>query len=212
MIGSMRLRTLGLALAASSLLACSSPTPDLGAADFSAANERVDVKVGDAPALGPADAKVTLIEFGDFQCPYCGVEEPVMRQLRTKYDGRVRFVFKQFPLSFHEYAELASEAALAANAQGKFWPYHDSLYDHQADLAREDLEAYAEDLGLDMTKLRAALDEHTYADAVAADYAEGEALGVPGTPCFFINGRVGVGAMGYESLAIVIDQELAASP
>jgi protein-disulfide isomerase len=209
MLPAMRLRTLALALSATSLLACSSSSSDLGAGTFAAASDRVAVTVGDSPALGPADAKVTLVEFGDFQCPYCGDEEPVMRQLRTAYDGRVRFVFKQFPLSFHEYAQLASEAALAANAQGQFWPYHDSLYDHQPDLARADLETYAEGLGLDMTKFGAALDAHTFADAVAADFAEGEALGVPGTPAFFINGRLGAGAMSYQSLAGVIDEELA---
>jgi protein-disulfide isomerase len=207
----MRLRTLLLSLSASSLLACSSASTDLGPGAFSSANDRVTVSVGDAPALGPADAKVTFVEFGDFECPYCGEEETALRKLRKDYDGRVRFVFEQFPLPFHEYAQLAAEASLAANAQGKFWPYHDSLYDHQPDLAREDLESYATDLGLDMTKFRAALDEHTYADAVAAQAKEGEALGVPGTPCFFINGRIGVGAMAYESLAAVLDEELAAS-
>lgn len=209
MIAAMRLSTLALALSATSLLACSSTSSDLGSGAFTAASDRVTVTVGDAPALGPADAKVTLVEFGDFQCPYCGDEEPVLRQLRADYDGRVRFVFKQFPLSFHEHAQLASEAALAAHAQGQFWPYHDSLYDHQPDLERSDLESYAEDLALDMTKLRAALDDHTYAAAVAADYAEGDALGVPGTPAFFINGRLGAGAMSYASLAAVIDEELA---
>ena len=172
-------------------------------------DQRVTVEVGDAPTLGPADATVTVVEFGDFQCPYCGDVEPVLQQLLVTYEGQIRLAFKQFPLWFHSHAYLAAEAALAAQAQGAFWPYHDRLYASQGALLREDLESYAAELGLDLDAFRTALDAHTYAPAVDADLAQGEALGVPGTPCFFVNGRMGAGALPYEALAAVIDEELA---
>jgi protein-disulfide isomerase len=171
----------------------------------------VSVAIGDAPTQGPADAKVVFIEFGDFECPFCGMEEPVVEQILTAYEGRILFVFKEFPLSsVHPYAELAAEAALAANAQGKFWPYHDKLYANQGALAESDLEAYASDLGLDVTTFDAALDQHTYASAVAADIAQGNSVGVGGTPTFFINGIKVGGTVPYSELAGLIDTELAA--
>jgi protein-disulfide isomerase len=171
-------------------------------------DERVTVEPGDAPARGPADAPVVLVEFGDFQCPYCGEMEPVVQRLLADYDGRICFVFKQFPLSYHSRAQLAAEASLAANAQGAFWPYHDTLYAKQDALARADLEAYAADLGLDLDAFGAALDDGTYAAAVAADVDQGKTLGVPGTPAFFINGRAAVGSVSYDTLKDVVDEEL----
>ena len=173
-------------------LACSaSPSSDSGSAGAAdaALPAPVTVDVGDAPTMGPASAKVTVVEFGDFECPYCGEEEPVVEQMLKGYEGRIRFAFKEYPLaSIHPYAELAAEAALAANAQGKFWPYHDALYASQSALARSDLDTYASQLGLDMKAFDAALDDHTFAAAVAADVAQGTALGVQGTPTFFIQG------------------------
>jgi protein-disulfide isomerase len=168
------------------------------------------VAVGDAPSKGPASAKVVVVEFGDFECPYCGEEEPIVTQMLTDYEGRIRFVFKEFPLaSIHPYAELAAEAALAANAQGKFWPYHDALYANQTALSRSSLDKYATDVGLDLTKFDAALDNGTFASAVAADVAQGTTLGVGGTPTFFINGIAVVGAVPYSDLQSVIDAQLA---
>jgi protein-disulfide isomerase len=120
----------------------------------------------------------------------------------------VRLVFKQFPLSFHEHAQLAAEAALAADAQGKFWPYHDLLFAHQDALERADLEAYAAEVGLDVVAFNAALDAGTFTAAVQADVAQGLALGIPGTPSFFINGRLGAGALPYDSLAEVVEEEI----
>jgi protein-disulfide isomerase len=173
------------------------------------AAQRQVVEVGGAPTLGPADAKVVVVEFGDFQCPYCGDEQAVVKRLLADYDGRVRYVFKQFPLYFHTYAQQAAEASLAADAQGQFWPFHDLLYANQEHLLRTDLEGYATQLGLDLVAFGAALDQHTYADAVAADLAQGTALGVPGTPTFFVNGRMAVGAVDYATLAGAVDEELA---
>jgi protein-disulfide isomerase len=169
----------------------------------------VTVDAGDSPSQGPASAKVVVIEFGDFECPYCGAEEPIVEQMLSDYSGRIRFVFKEFPLtSIHPYAELAAQAALAANAQGKFWPYHDLLYANQSALARSDLDSYASSLGLDMTEFDAALDNGTYASAVAADVAQGTSLGVDATPTFFVNGVEVVGAVPYSTLQGVINQQL----
>jgi protein-disulfide isomerase len=198
------MRLVAITLLLTLLAACESNDGRLWGPD-----QRVTVELGDAPTLGPTDAQVVVVEFGDFQCPYCGDEEPVVQRLLATYDGRVRFAYKQFPLWFHTDAFLASEAALAAHAQGAFWPYHDLLYAHQAALARADLESYAAELGLDLDAFRAALDEHTFAAAVDADVAQGTALGVPGTPCFFVNGRMGAGALDYDTLAAAIDEELA---
>jgi protein-disulfide isomerase len=180
------------------VLGCSSATP-----------QRVAVDLGDAPASGPTDAKVVLVEFADFQCPYCGDVEPTLQALHAAYQGRVRFVFKQFPLSFHQYAQLAAEASLAAHAQGHFWEFHDLLFAHQASLARADLEATAQGLGLDLVAFTAALDQHAYAAAVGADEQQGQSLGVTGTPAFFINGRLAIGALPYDTLRGLIDEELA---
>lgn len=167
------------------------------------------VALGDAPTEGPASARVTVVEFGDFECPYCGAEEPIVSQMLADYAGRIRFAFKEFPLSqIHPYAELAAEAALAANAQGKFWPYHDALYANQSALARTDLDALATKLGLDRTKFDAALDGGTFKAAVEADVAQGTSLGVGGTPTFFVNGIAVVGAVPYATLKSVIDEEL----
>jgi protein-disulfide isomerase len=171
-------------------------------------DDRITVDLGDAPTRGPADAPVVIVEFGDFECPYCGEMEPVVQRLLTDYDGRIRFAFKQLALPYHAHAQLAAEASLAANAQGQFWPYHDLLYAHQDALTHVDLEAYAVEVGLDLDAFQAALDARTYATAVAADYAQAEALGVQGTPTFFINGRSAFGAMSYDTLKHVVDEEL----
>jgi protein-disulfide isomerase len=205
-----------------SVAACSASSPGSpsAAAGATAANpggqdaslpDATPVDAGDSPTEGPTSAKVLVVEFGDFECPYCGAEEPIVTEMLSDYAGRIRFAFEEFPLSqIHPYAELASEAALAANAQGKFWPYHDALYANQSALGRASLDMYASMLGLDMTAFDAALDNHTFAPAVAADVAYGESLGVDGTPTFFINGVRVVGAVPYSDLQAVIDQALAA--
>jgi protein-disulfide isomerase len=144
---------------------------------------------GDAPAFGPADAKVTIVEFSDFQCPFCSRAATATKQVKEKYGDKVRFVFRQFPLSFHKDAHLAAQASLAANAQGKFWEYHDKLFENQKALDRASLEKYAQELGLNMAEFKKALDEKTYADEVDADFKLGEEIGVDGTPTMFLNGK-----------------------
>lgn len=149
-------------------------------------------------ALGPRDALVTVVVFSDFQCPFCLRFLPVLYAIRDEYPDDVRIVFRHHPLDFHADAQLASEAAAAAAAQGKFWPMHDLLYQHQDRLGRADLERYAERAGLDMARFRAELDAHRYARAITLDRAIGSALGVAGTPTLFINGVPVRGARSYE--------------
>jgi protein-disulfide isomerase len=169
-----------------------------------------DVKLGDAPVKGPAAAKVTVIAFSDFQCPFCSRAVPVMKQIEDEYKGKVKIAFKQLPLPFHDKAHLAAEAALAANEQGKFWQMHDKLFANQQALDRPNLEKYAEELGLNMTKFKAALDSGKFKDKVDAEAKEGAAVGATGTPTFFINGTKVVGAQPFEQFKTVIDTELKA--
>jgi protein-disulfide isomerase len=184
------------------------PPPPPAPAAAAGPEGKFDVKIGDAPVKGPASAPVTLVIFSDFQCPFCSRAEPTIGQLEGDYKGKLRLAFKQLPLPFHDKAHLAAEAALAANEQGKFWPYHDKLFANQQALDRPSLEKYAQELGLDMGKFRAALDSGKYKDKVDADAREGAAVGATGTPTFFINGTKVVGAQPVEAFKTVIDAEL----
>lgn len=202
-----------MAALATLMAACgdSDHPPILGGVVSAAPPQHVAVDSGDAPSQGPASARVVVIEFGDFECPYCGEEEPVLANILRNYAGRIRFVFKEFPLTdIHPHAELASEAALAANAQGKFWAFHDMLYANQSALERADLDGYASALALDLTSFDAELDHGSFKDAVAADLAEGTSAGVDGTPTFFVNGIAVSGAVPYVTLQRLIDGQLAA--
>ncbi len=167
------------------------------------------VPVGDSPSKGPNDALVTIIEFSDFQCPFCSRVEPTIKQITDTYGKDVRFVFRENPLPFHQNAGPAAEAALAANDEGKFWPMHDKLYANQQAIARENLEAYAKELGLNMTKFKAALDTNKHKAVIDGDQQVARSLGAAGTPSFFINGRSLRGAQPFEAFKAVIDEELA---
>jgi protein-disulfide isomerase len=171
---------------------------------------KFEIHLGDAPVKGPSSAPVTLVAFSDFQCPFCSRAVPTVRQLESDYQGKLRIAFKQLPLPFHDHAHLAAEAALAANEQGKFWQYHDKLFANQQALDRPALEKYAQELGLDMTKFRAALDSGKFKDKVDAEAKEGAAVGATGTPTFFINGTRLVGAQPIDAFKAVIDKELKA--
>jgi protein-disulfide isomerase len=164
-----------------------------------------------APSFGPEDAKVTVVAFSDFQCPYCSRAATVLTQLKEKYSGRVRIVFRQFPLSFHKQARLAAEAALAANAQGKFWEFHDRLFQNQSQLERPALETAAKELGLNMATFKKALDTNAYGAAVDADMKLGEDVAVSGTPTMFVNGKRIADPTNLESLTKQIDDALAHS-
>jgi protein-disulfide isomerase len=162
------------------------------------------------PARGPADAPVTIIEFSDYQCPFCRRAEPTVAQVLARYEGKVRFVFRHFPLDrIHPLARGASEAAACAAEQGKFWEYHEQLFADDAQLERAGLDAAAERVGLDVAAFAACLDEGKTKALVEADVTEGEAAGVTGTPAFFINGIPLRGAVPLEEFQKVIDAELA---
>ena len=163
------------------------------------------------PALGPASAPVTLIEFSDFQCPFCQRVSPTLKQVKAKYGDKVRIVWKDFPLTqIHPQAFKASEAAHCAGEQGKYWEYHDRLFGNQQALQAADLKRYATDLSLDATRFNACLDSSKYGERVRDGVAQGTALGVSSTPTIYINGRVLSGAQPFEAFTAVIDEELAA--
>ena len=160
------------------------------------------------PSAGPESAKVIVVEFSDFQCPYCARAAKTVQQVREAYGDKIRLVFKQHPLPMHDKASLAAQAAAEANAQGSFWPFHDRLFANQGALARADLEATAQALGLDMARFRNALDSGVHKSHVEQDTNQAVGLGAGGTPAFFINGRYVKGAQPLESFKAIVDEEL----
>ena len=152
---------------------------------------------------GPVDAPITIIEFGDFECPYCGQAEPVVRELLSDTD--VRYVWRHLPLTdVHPQAQLAAEAAEAAAAQGAFWEMHDLLLAHQDRLRPVDLVAYAEELGLDVDRFRTDLMRHGHATRIDQDIESADLSGVSGTPTFFINGQRHYEAFDVATLSAAI--------
>ncbi|HTQ24211.1 MAG TPA: thioredoxin domain-containing protein [Candidatus Binataceae bacterium] len=172
---------------------------------------RISVNLSESshPTLGSKDATVKVIEFADFQCPYCKRSEEAVKTIREKYGDRIELVFMDFPLSFHANAMPAANAARCANAQGKFWPYHDALFADQSKLDPASLKATAKKLGLDSAKFDACFDKNQYSAAIQKDLEEGRRLNVNGTPTFFIDGRELVGAQPADSFTSMIDEELA---
>jgi protein-disulfide isomerase len=161
---------------------------------------------------GGAKAPVTIIEFSDYQCPFCKRAEDSVDQVMKTYGDKVRLVFRDYPLPFHPQARPAAEAANCANAQGKFWEYHGKLFANQSALAADNLKSYAKDLGLDTAKFDQCLDgDKAVKLAIDKDIADGGKVGVNGTPAFFINGRMLSGAQPFEKFKEVIDEELASA-
>ena len=170
---------------------------------------RLDVAVDGAPSRGSAKAPVTIVEFSDFLCPFCKRVQPTLTELEKRYGDKVRFVFKDYPIEqLHPGATRAAEAARCATEQGKFWPYHDVLF-QKGPKTPQELKASATEAGLDATKLEACLTSGKHGAAVKKDMEEGSRLGVSGTPAFFINGRMLSGAQPTEAFAQIIDDELA---
>ena len=167
------------------------------------------VEAGNAPAKGPKDAPLQVIVFSDFQCPFCKRVEPTLTQMEKEYQGKVRMVWKNYPLPFHQNAMPAAEAAMAADAQGKFWAMHDKLFENNTALERPSLEKYAQDLGLNMAKFKADLDSGKYKSTIEAQSKEGSTVGVTGTPAVFINGRKISGAYPFDTFKKIADEELA---
>jgi NhaA family Na+:H+ antiporter len=174
------------------------------------AGAKLTLAVGDRDHVqGPKDALVTLVEYGDYECPYCRQVVPIIRDLQERFGDRLRYVFRHFPLTTaHPNAQLAAEAAEAAGAQGKFWEMHYLLYEHQQTLERVDLVRYARGLGLDLERFERELDEHVHAGRVREDFLSGVRSGANGTPAFFLNDVRYDGAWDLESLAAEIQKPL----
>jgi protein-disulfide isomerase len=157
----------------------------------------------DDHATGPDDAPITLVEYGDYECPYCGMAHPIVKRAQGELGSQLRFVFRHFPLAeIHPHARLAAQAAEAAGAQGKFWEMHDTLFEHQDALEVQDLVGYAESLELDTVKFVRDLETGTYANRVRDDFRSGVKSGVNGTPTFFMNGARYDGSWANEEAFI----------
>lgn len=170
-----------------------------------------DVKVGDAPVLGNNKAKVTLVEYSDFQCPYCAKGSKIMHELKKKYGDKVQVAFKNFPLPFHKQAKGAALAGLCANEQGKnyFWKLHDYMFDNQGKLDSNNLKKIAGSFqGFDGGKFNDCVDKNKYMAKIESDIQEGQSLGVKSTPTFFLNGKIINGALPVEEFSKMIDDEL----
>jgi len=160
------------------------------------------------PILGPASARLTMVEFGDFECPYCGAVEPAVKQVLATYPNDVALAFVNFPLNIHPYAIPAAEAFLAANRQGKAWQMHDQMFANQQALTDADLDAYAQVIGLDVVQFDADRSSQEIADEVAQDKALGISLGVNSTPTFFIDGSWIVGNQPFSEFQKAIEASL----
>jgi protein-disulfide isomerase len=170
---------------------------------------RQDVAIGDTPAVGPADAPVTFIEFADYQCPYCRQEETIIKQLREQFKEKIRFAYRDFPLPMHAYAHKAAEASRCAGEQGKYWPYHDRLFSGAPDdLQVPGLKAAARQLSLDGDKFDKCLDSGAEAAAVDNDLNAGKGLGISGTPTMYINGYTVSGAAAYDTLHTLVQEQV----
>ena len=162
--------------------------------------------------VGPSDAAVTVVEYGDFECPNCKQAAPAVKLLLEHFAGRVRFVYRHFPLTeVHPHALEAALAAEAAGAQHKFWPMHDLLFEHQDRLKLKQLRAYAERLELDMTSYNAEMDDTVYLQRVREQIDSGQRSGVRATPTFFINGAIHDVSFGFQSLWDRVEAELRVS-
>jgi protein-disulfide isomerase len=152
-------------------------------------DDPVTIPVSGSPVLGPANAKISIVEFSDFQCPYCVLAVPEIKAVLKAYPNDTKLIFKQFPLEIHSKAYLAAASALAANKQGKFWAMHDAMFEHHSDLSRETVDQLAKGMGMDVARFEKDVDSEEVKKAVAKDVDDGERAGVQGTPTIFINGQ-----------------------
>jgi protein-disulfide isomerase len=178
------------------------PTPKL-------LDDPVPIPTLGSPAMGPATAPITLVEFSDFQCPYCSKAVAQINATLKAYPNDVRLIFKQYPLvELHPAAAISAAASLAAHAQGKFWPMHDVMFANRPKLSRESILAWAKEIGLDMKRFTADLDSDAIKKAVARDRANGDKAGVEGTPTVFLNGQRYNGDLAPDAIKPVIEGEL----
>ena len=161
-----------------------------------------------SPVMGPANARITLVEFSDFQCPYCSKAVAQINATLKAYPNDVRLIFKQYPLDSHPAAAISAAASLAAHRQGKFWPMHDVMFANRSKLSRQSFLAWAKEIGLDMNRFTADLDSDAIKKAVLRDQADGDKAGVEGTPTVFLNGQRYNGDLAPDAIKSVIDGEL----
>jgi protein-disulfide isomerase len=173
------------------------------------AGEKVDVSPGDAPIRGPKNAPITIVAFSDFQCPFCSRVLPTVKQVEDTYKGKVRLAFRNLPLPFHNNAEIAAQAGLAATSRASSGRCTTRCSPTSRPSSAPDLERYAEELHLNMAKFRAALDSGKYKEKIQKDVADGNKIGATGTPTFFVNGIKVEGAVPFDNFKTVIDAELA---
>lgn len=159
--------------------------------------------------LGPESARVTVVEYGDYECPFCAQAAPGIQLMLVRYAGNVRFVFRHFPQDVHPHAIAAAEAAECAAAEGPFWPMHDLLFRRQSRLSRTDLNRYAREVGLDIARFKAEMDGHAHLDRIQADLAGGRHSGVRNTPGIFVDGRMLDVAFDLQTLYDVVESALA---
>ncbi len=169
---------------------------------------KMDVAEGENPSIGPKDAPVKVIEFTDYQCPFCGRARPTVNQIIETYKSKVRYVLRDFPLSFHKDSMKAHEAAHCAGDQGKYWDMNKKLFANQQAIKMEDLKKYAGEIKLNQKKFDECLDSGKFTDKVQKNQQYGETVGVSGTPAFFVNGRMLSGARPFENFKSIIDDEL----
>ena len=170
--------------------------------------DAVTIPVAGSPVKGPANAPVTLVEYSDFQCPYCFTAVGKLDAVLQAYPGKVKLIFKQFPLDTHSQAALAAAAAIAANQQGKFWPMHDALFAHRRDLSRPAILEMARTVGLDVKKFQTDLDSPETKKTIARDTDDGDRAGVEGTPTVYIDGQKYNGSLELPAIRKFIDDEL----
>jgi len=172
----------------------------------------VKIDAGNSPVHGPAAAKITIIEFSDFECPFCSRGKATMDEVQKAYPNDVKVVFKNFPLPFHKNAVPAAKAAMAANKQGKFWEMHDKLFENQKELGQAFYEKAAAEIGLDVAKFKADMNDPEIDKSIEADKKLGEANGIQGTPGFFVNGVAVKGAYPFDHFKTIIDRWLGKTP
>lgn len=168
----------------------------------------VSIPVSGAPSLGPQKAPVTLVEFSDFQCPYCAAAVPEIKALLKAYPSQVKLIFKQYPLEEHSQADLAAAAAIAAQKQGKFWQLHDAMYNQYENLSRKNILAMAKQIGLDIDRFENDIDSTEVRETVVRDVQDGNDAGVQGTPTLFIDGQRYNGPLQFSALKPILDDEL----
>lgn len=188
--------------------AADSPFAHVQSQEAPVLEDAIAIPTAGAPSLGPEKAKITLVEFSDFQCPYCAVAAPVLSAVLKAYPDQVKLIFKQYPLEIHNQAALAAAAALAAKKQDKFWEMHDAMFANRHNLSREQLLVMAKWIGLDMTKFQADLDSPAIKKELEQDVRDGDDARVEGTPTLFINGQRYNGPLSAVALKAILDQQL----